>query len=136
MLTLDASAALSLVMKVQVAKDKWEKLATLVEEADCIIAPDLFVVETSNVFWKYHRFEKLPFDRATQFRSDCLSLVNKIVDCSALIDEAFHLACQAKHSVYDACYLICARRFSAPLVTFDKKLVKIADSFGVPHMEL
>ena len=125
-LTLDASAALNLVLGKK-ADELFEKL----EQAELVIAPELFFTEVSNAIWKYHQFEQLPLADCHRIKSRCFELVDQAKPVSALIDEAFLLACEAEHSVYDACYLVCSRRYDSKLLTVDRKLRQVAQKLSV-----
>ena len=105
--------------------------------ADCnlIHAPDLFVSEITNVFWKYFAFGGLPQDEAEAGLAFCLSVPTTISPCHAMHEEAFMMACLANHSAYDMMYLVLARRHSAILVTGDKKLKRLAKAHGVRVFE-
>lgn len=61
---LDASAAIEIVVQ----RSQAARLRGIVEEADVVLAPDLFVPEVVNTTWKYCRFEQWSLavcDRAT-----------------------------------------------------------------------
>ena len=90
-LTLDASAALDLVLG-----KKADELLEKLEQAELVIAPELFFTEVSNAIWKYHRFEQLPLEDCLRIKSRCFELVNQAKPISEIIDEAFLLACEAK----------------------------------------
>ena len=119
---IDASAAIELMLKRKSAK----AIAAIISRADWVIAPDLFVSEVTNVFWKYHEFEDLPIDICERYLDDTLLLVDDYISCYDLYKEAFALSCQVNHSVYDAMYLVLTRRQAGLLVTMDKQLERTA----------
>ncbi len=55
---LDASAAIKIVFQQSSIKT----LSEYLKKTDWVIAPDIFISEITNVFWKYHQFENLPLD--------------------------------------------------------------------------
>lgn len=124
---LDASMAVAMVLGHSTDK----KILGKVSSAKWVIAPDLFVAEVSNVFWKYHHFEAMPIRDCEASLQNSLGLVDDLVDSKELYQEAFALACQAAHPVYDALYLALARRHNAYLLTNDKKLVKLAQKNSI-----
>ena len=65
---LDASAAIEIALN----KPKSKRLENYLKKADWIIAPDIFISEVANTFWKYHQFEDLPIDI-------CEDLFNKLL---------------------------------------------------------
>lgn len=126
-LVLDASAAIEVAM----SRGKAAKFAQVLEEADEVLAPDLFVPEVVNTLWKYHQFEDLSQSACERALSHALSLVDAFVPCSDLYREAFLLARTARRSAYDMFYLALARREDAALLTTDKALGKEAEGQGV-----
>lgn len=119
---LDASAAIG----VSLQKPGSKKIEEVITSAEWTIAPDLFVSEVTNVFWKYHQFEDLPLDNCTYALQTSISLVDDLIPSTDLHVEAFSLACQLQHSVYDALYLVSARRYNAVLLSLESKLLKLA----------
>lgn len=125
--TLDASAAINIAL----GKSGHAGLHIL-EQAELITAPELFLNEVANAFWKYHQFENLPLEECLKFKQRCISMLDRTISGAEIIDEAFLLSCQFKHPVYDACYLVCAKRTGTSIVTSDQKLAKIAAQVSVP----
>ena len=55
-------------IEIVVQRSQAARLRGIVEEADVVLAPDLFVPEVVNTTWKYYRFEQWSLavcDRAT-----------------------------------------------------------------------
>ena len=126
-LVLDASAAIEVAMS-------WGKAARFtqaLEEADEVLAPDLFVAEVVNTVWKYHQFEDLTQSACERALDHALNLVDAFVPCRDLHREAFLLARTAGRSAYDMFYLALARREDAALLTTDKGLGKEAERQGI-----
>jgi predicted nucleic acid-binding protein len=119
---LDTSAAVETVLGRLQANEITDILAI----ADWVIAPDVFIPEVTNVFWKYHTFEDLPVDECEDWLDKTLALVDDTISSQTLYQEAFSLACNLGQPVYDVLYLILARRYNAQLLTIDKKLRNIA----------
>jgi predicted nucleic acid-binding protein len=128
---LDASAAIKIIFQQTSIK----YLSDYLKKADWVIAPDIFVSEVTNVFWKYHQFEDLPLDISENFMNKSIKLIDDFIDAGDLYQEAFSLSCQINHSVYDSMYLICARRNNAIFVSADKKLNKIAQKHVIKIVE-
>jgi predicted nucleic acid-binding protein len=124
---LDASAALEIVLTGKRAA----LLAEQVEGAAWVIAPQLFLAEVSNAFWKYHHFHHLPLSRCEEALDDAVSLIDDFIDGKDLYREAFAQACLAERRVYDMFYLVLARRNNALLVTTDKGLTALASKYAV-----
>jgi predicted nucleic acid-binding protein len=119
---LDASAAIEIALQ----REKAQKFTPHVAAADWVIAPTLFIAEVTNVFWKYQKYADVPFLACEQGIEQAMSLPDDFIDEKDLYREAFKLACNLDHSVYDMLYLVVARRNNATLLTLDKKLLKAA----------
>lgn len=115
---LDASAAVALVT----GSDPRRRLARLVTEADAVRAPDLFVAEVTNTFWKYHGLGGVELERCAEGLARALELPDELVAASTLSEEVFDLACRLGHPAYDLFYVVLARRHAAVLATTDKQL--------------
>lgn len=119
---LDASAAISIALQQDVS----EPVMEYIKNANWVIAPDLFVSEVTNVFWKYHHFESLPLEISEIGLDNAISLVDDFISSQELYREAFSLACQTNHPVYDMMYLVCARRHNGIFLSLDTRLNKLA----------
>ncbi len=124
---LDTSAAIEIAFSRKTAPF----FSSILEKANWVIAPDLFIPEAANVFWKYNNFQDLPIDLCEALLDQTLALVDDFVNSRLLFQEAFALACQAGRPVYDALYLVVARRHNATLLTRDKKLVKLGKKYSI-----
>ncbi len=120
---VDASAAIEIVLHRHGA----DRLGTFLQDADYVIAPDLYVAEVSNALWKCAReTEGDGFDPAIV--DDAVALPDDLVPARSLYREAFALSVERNHPVYDCLYLIVARRNNATLVTLDARLTSLAEA--------
>ena len=119
---LDASAAIKIILNHTSAKG----FSDVLKKSDWVIAPDIFVSEVTNAFWKYHQFEDLPLQECENSLNNTISLIDDFIKAGELYQEAFSFSCQVNHSVYDSMYLICTRRHNALFLSVDNKLNKIA----------
>lgn len=126
-IVLDASAACEIVLLRPLS----ERLDAIVRAADDVSAPELYVAETANVLWKYVKAKELDLDSSQRCLEAAVNLCDHIVAMPALIQEALVTSCVTKHPVYDAIYLILARRLGAHLVSLDKRLLALARDNGV-----
>ena len=124
---LDASAAIKIVYQHASTK----KFSEVIINADWVIAPDIFISEVTNVFWKYYQFEDLPLDITENLLNKAIRLIDDVIETGDLYQEAFSFSCQTNHSVYDSMYLICARRYNAILASADNKLNKLAQKHAI-----
>ncbi|MBT4484724.1 MAG: type II toxin-antitoxin system VapC family toxin [Candidatus Latescibacteria bacterium] len=126
-LVLDTSAAIEVVLQRNDAKQIGEKIS----EADWVISPDVYIAEITNVFWKYYQFGDLSLEICESAIDDSLAIVDDIVSSREFYKEAFALSCMTGHPVYDAMFLVLARRNNATLLTKDKKLIKLAKKSSI-----
>jgi predicted nucleic acid-binding protein len=130
---LDASAAVELLLGRPAAK----AVAGELGRADVVVAPTLYVTELANVFWKYHRLQKLPQALCEQAILRGRELVDELMPDEDICEAAFRLACQTGCTVYDALYLETARRSMADVLTCDAGMRRIAAGIRlrVPSLE-
>jgi len=124
---LDASAAIEIVIE----RAQAARLGGILEEADLVLAPDLFVPEVVNVMWKYHQFEQWGLAVCDRALESALSLVDILVPSKELYGEAFLLARTTRRPAYDMFYVALARREDATLLTTDARLRKEAERQGI-----
>jgi len=124
---LDASAAIEVVF----GRNQAARLAGVLEQADVVLAPELFIPEVVNTIWKYHRFEGLGLDACDRALEAAIGLVDVFVSTKDIYGEAFLLARTARRSAYDMFYLALARREDAVFLTVDAALRKETERQGV-----
>ena len=123
---LDASAAIELLLNRKASPI----IGQVLDEADHITVPDLYIAEVSNAIWKLASNlgdETYPLD----LLDDAAALPDEIVASRELYREAFALSILKRHPVYDSLYAITARRSGATLLTLDRRLASIATSEGI-----
>ena len=126
-LILDTSAAIETAMN----RPKSIEIKEWITNSDWIAAPDLFVSEATNVYWKYHTFHDMEIETCEQLNALTIELVDGFISAKELYREAFALSCQLGYSVYDCLYLVLARRNNAYLATIDKKMKKAARQLNI-----
>jgi predicted nucleic acid-binding protein len=124
---LDTSAA----VEAAIGGPSAVQIRTLLETADVVIAPDIFISEVTNVLWKYRKFSSFTEEKCLGAIEFCVSLVDVTLSCRDLWREAFFEGAKNSHTTYDMFYLVAARRNMATLVTRDKRLKEIAESEGI-----
>ncbi len=124
---LDASAALHAVLTQEHASEVLDFL----HGTALVLVPALFTSEVTNGLWKYVRSGQITRHRAIQLLDQALKLVDSVVDDRDLAREALVLAAAHSHPAYDALYAVLARRNGCPLLTFDRRLVKLLGKLGV-----
>jgi predicted nucleic acid-binding protein len=127
MVVIDSSAAVEISLYRTYAED----FIQFLESALWVVSPDLFISETANVFWKYHRFENFPIELCEKSLERAIQIVDEFCPTHALYLEALSLSFQSEHPVYDSMYLVLARRNNATLLTRDKKLHRLATKYSI-----
>jgi predicted nucleic acid-binding protein len=125
---LDASAALAAVL----GQDPASAVLDVLADATVVIAPELFVAEVTSGLWKYVSAKQLALVEAADRLEAVLKLVDRYHPVAPLAQEVLREASARRHSVYDFCYVVLARREGAALVTIDLRLKKLSDTLGVP----
>lgn len=123
---LDASAAIELILSRSAANE----LSQLVSEAELVLAPDLYIAEVSNALWKHANASGDPA-LYQELLDDAIALPDDIVESASLYREAFALSVKHQHPVYDALYLVVARRNSATILTVDRRLRSLASTLQI-----
>src|SRR5262249_48179124 len=125
---LDASAGLAAVL----GQEKGPAVLDVLAEAAVVIAPELFPAEVTSGLWKYVTAKQLTLDRASERLDAVLKLVDRFHPIAELAQEVLREASARRHSVYDFCYAVLARRESAAVLTIDARLRKLIVTFGLP----
>ena len=118
MVVIDPSAAI----EISLYRTYAENFIHFLEDTLWVGAPDLFISESANVFWKYHQFENLPIELCEKSLERTIQIVDEFYPTNALYLEALSVSFQIEHPVYDSMYLVLARRHNATLLTRDKKI--------------
>ena len=131
-ITLDVSAAVELVIGGKYQK----KIISILNNADWVISPSLFIYEASNTLWKYHEYKNYSKKDIMKKINYFYKIIDQFIDAKDIYEEALPLSCKINHPTYDAMYLVTSRRKNANLVTLDKKLIKIAKNINIPVSEI
>lgn len=124
---LDASAAAEIVLN----RPASDELSNALKQSEWVIAPQLYIAEVTNIFWKYQEFGGLSKAHCGTFLEQGIALPDDYIEHTELYREAFSLSCQLKHSAYDCLYLVVARRNDAKLLSMDNKLIKLAQQTAI-----
>ena len=124
---LDASAAVAIAMNLPESI----KFLPSIDTSDVVIAPDLFVAEVSNAIWRYVRAGMLDSEQGSVVLERSVMLVDTFEPGQMLFKEAFALSVDHQHPVYEALYLVLARRHNGLLATLDKRMVELASKLHI-----
>jgi predicted nucleic acid-binding protein len=119
--TLDVCGAMEILLR----KKKADKLSKILQEAELVIAPDLYISELTNTFWKYHQADILTRDECAHYIQEGINYVDKFIDSKELWQEAFLEGINNNHSIYDMLYMVVTRRNGGILITHDSVLAAI-----------
>lgn len=124
---LDVSAAVEIILD----KEKKDKFLEAIEASEIALAPDLFIAEIANVFWKLQKANLVTHNDCVQYVEDGLTLVDDLVDARDLWKEALGESVRNNHPVYDMLYAVLARRNDATLITNDRALFGICSKLNI-----
>ena len=127
MVVIDPSAAIEISLYRTYAED----FSHFLEDTLWVGAPDLFISESANVFWKYHQYGDLPIELCEKSLERTIQIVDEFYPTKDLYLEALSVSFQAGHPAYDSMYLVLARRNNATLLTRDKKLYQLATKLSI-----
>lgn len=96
-----------------------------------LLAPDLLLIETTNVLWKKIRRDEMPASDLEDTIDDLLSLDIQLYGSAPLLLRAARLALQVRHPVYDCLYLALTAETGAALATADRRLRQAATRIGL-----
>jgi predicted nucleic acid-binding protein len=126
-IVLDASAAMEVALNRKLAP----RLSAQLDEAEQVLAPDLFIPEVVNAIWKMHHFEDFSLSVSDSVLEVLLGFVDTLVSGKELYREAFLLSRLSRRPAHDMFYLALAKREDAVLLTVDAALKKIAGRQGI-----
>ena len=126
-LVLDTSAAYEIVL----FRSKRVHFLEVMNGVDIVMAPDLFYSEAANVVWKMYRFEQKELETYELALRSAINMVDEFYGSELLWENAFKLACETEHTVYDCMYLWLALENQAGLISVDKKLNRKARELGI-----
>jgi len=124
---VDASGAVEIALK----NPRSEDFRKILQKADVILAPDTFISEVTNVFWKYKKFSTFSDEICLNGIEFCINLIDDFVSSKELWRESYSEGIKNQSSTYDMFYLVTARRNSGMIISMDKKLNAIAEKEGL-----
>jgi predicted nucleic acid-binding protein len=122
MLVIDASALAALLMP----ESGGEEMEKAVKEAERVSTLDLAAYEVRNAAWRRVRRGELSLEEGNVVVSTLLSLLEtfEVFSYREVAADAFRLAVDAGITVYDAAYVVLAKRLDARLLTLDGELLR------------
>jgi predicted nucleic acid-binding protein len=122
----------SVVIKWFVVEDLRPEARRLQPVSHRLAAPDFLLLELSNIAWRKARQGAMPVEDAAVVAPAVRRSGVRLLSTDPLIDQAFDLAREFDHPVYDCLYVAAMDLLGARFVTWDKPLhAKLAGSrFG------
>ncbi|MFA6009206.1 MAG: type II toxin-antitoxin system VapC family toxin [Desulfobacteraceae bacterium] len=122
-IVLDASGA----VEIALGRENSILFMNHLKNADVILAPDTYVSEITNIFWKYSKFSQFSDEICLKGIDFCINLIDDFIDSKDLWREAYFESVKNDSSTYDMFYLVAARRNYGLIISMDKKLNKLAE---------
>ncbi len=124
---VDVSAAVEVLLQ----KETQTQFSKYLKEASWVIAPDLYIAELSNVFWKYHRAKVISRPDCIAYVESGINLIDDFIETRELWKEALGEGIKNNHSIYDMYYAVLARRNDAVLLTKDETLANLCKKMKI-----
>lgn len=132
MIVLDTSAAIEMALQ----SIDGNGLSDMMLENEEVISCSLFGAEAASVVRKLKRTEKLTDERARDYYTNTLGLVDRFYSVEELQHEAFSASIALDHSIYDMFYFVLARRTGGTLFSTDQKLLDLCAEQGVDSIAI
>lgn len=123
----------SLIVDASIAA-KWvvdQPLSTearaLMGREELFLAPTLLLAEAGNALWRHFRVGDITREQTERGLNVIGRAFTQLVPLDQLHNEALRLAIDLDHPIYECFYLALAQREKAPLVTADKRLLKLGE---------
>ncbi len=116
----------NVVVKWFVEEDHHEQARDLLRSDDTLLAPDLMVLEITNVVWGKTVRGEIDHAQAAIIAAAIRQGEPQLYPSTEFSERALEMALSLNHPIYDSVYLACAEQFDAPLITADQRLCKAA----------
>lgn len=110
----------SVVVKWFVSEEGEAAAEALIGQA--LLAPDLLLIEVSNVAWQKWRRKEIGREQA-EFAQTMVSSFVEFVPSQPFAKRALAIAMELDHPLYDCIYLAAAESFGLPIITADKRMI-------------
>jgi predicted nucleic acid-binding protein len=114
----------SVAVKWYVPEKHSDSAATLLDESNELVAPDLLPAEFGNALWKKRRRGELTDAEVRSIVGVFPAVPLQIYSAMTLLEAAVEIALQTARTVYDCLYVALAVALNATLVTADARLLE------------
>ncbi len=138
MITLDASAAIKLVIKEEKSEAARKAFNIVTMSGEPILAPDVMLAEAVNGLWKHLTLLK-DID-VTEFHTAVRNLAIiwgnlNVIRTEEMLDKAAEISKSKKISFYDALYVGISLSKDIPLFTFDQPIIDRSVDLGITILD-
>jgi predicted nucleic acid-binding protein len=119
---LDANIAVALLAELPYS----QQAEHAVMRAKTVHAPDLIFAEVANAFWKISMANTDNMFHGKQALAKLSNLFDSLIPAAGAIEEAYMMALEHGHPVYDCIYAMTAHHMKATLITADRRLHDLA----------
>lgn len=120
----------SVIAKCVLPEPGTDSARRLVLGADVVLAPTHLQAECANAIWKHVHRGTLHPDRGRQAIEHLRTVPLRLCPLSDLIPDAFVIALEHDHPVYDCLYVAAAIRNDCALATADERVWRLALQAG------
>jgi predicted nucleic acid-binding protein len=129
-LIVDASVAVKWFVEEPLRAEARE----LIVGTDMLLAPELVIAEVGNALWKRCRREQLTEMDALEIVDEIEGTFAGLTPVSVLARRAMQHSVRLDHPIYDCFYIALAEIEAAPIVTVDRRLLRLAEK--VPGVDI
>jgi predicted nucleic acid-binding protein len=120
--------------KILFAEQGSQSAAALLADAEYVVAPDLILLDVTNVAVKKARRKEITTAQAREAVNDLEGLFDQLIPTEDLRSDAMEIALRTMTSTYDAIYAALAVREGLTLVTADKRFeASLRGTLGAPE---
>ena len=129
---MDIIADTNIFLAVVLNEPEKERIIRLTESAS-IMAPEILHYEVGNALSAMTKRHKLTGDDALKAEAAIKDIPVRLV--SVDVQASLRMAMEHNIYAYDAYFLQCARVYSHPLLTLDRRMMQVAEQLGIKILE-
>lgn len=130
---MDIVADTNIFLAVALDEPEKDRIIALTIDASAM-APEILPYEIGNALSAMVKHRKLSETEALEAEKSAGRVPVRLVDVD--VQASLQIALEYNIYAYDAYFLQCARVFSHPLLTLDRRMKQVADQLGIKVLEL
>jgi len=123
---VDASVALKWFVREELSDEAFR----LLHSGEELVAPELIVVEVTNIAWKKLVRNQISSGQAATIATGIGQSDIRLLPSATFNERALEMAETLNHPVYDCLYLACAESSDAAVITADQRFYRAATNGG------